>query len=175
MTGTLPPPEFSHRVDLREISDRPVALSANEAERAALATRFDLTSIGRLEAEVTLEQKGDEVQVQGKLSADYVQPCAVTGEDLPVSLDEQIAFRFVPERASATPDEEVELEDEDLDEIFYSGTAFDLGEAVAQSLALAINPYLTGPDADTFREMHELGEKAPDGPLQQALKGLKKD
>jgi len=45
----------------------------------------------------------------------------------------------------------VELAAGDLDEIEFTGTQFDLGEAVAQSLALAIDPFLEGRGAEEFR------------------------
>ena len=50
----------------------------------------------------------------------------------------------MPPAAPHRPDEEVELEADDCDEIEFDGTQFDLGEALAQSLALAIDPFLTG-------------------------------
>ena len=43
---------------------------------------------------------------------------------------------------------------DECDEIGYSGTIFDIGEAVAQSLALAIDPFATGPQAEAARHRH---------------------
>lgn len=145
-------PEFSRPVDVRQADRRQMRLEASEAERAALAARFALVRIDRLEAEVLLTREGREVAAEGRLMADIVQPCAVSGEDLAVAIDEPLAFRFVPARRDYKPDEEIELDAEDCDEIEYDGSHFDLGEAVAQSLALAIDPFLTGPDADAARE-----------------------
>lgn len=52
----------------------------------------------------------------------------------------------------------------------------DLGEAVAQSLGLAIDPYAIGPDADTARkEVGIVQEGEQEGPLAAALAALKKD
>jgi uncharacterized metal-binding protein YceD (DUF177 family) len=104
------------------------------------------------------------------LSAEIVQTCAVSGDDLPATIAEAISLRFVPE--TAVEEEEVELEEEDLDEIPYAGTAFDLGEAVAQSLALAIDPYATGPDAERVRQEKGLAGEAASGPF-AALAALK--
>ena len=131
-----------------------------------------VVSIGRLEAEVSLEADGEAVDAQGTFSADIVQACAVTGDDLPVTIAEPISLRFVPE--AVVEEEEVELEEEDLDEIPYSGTAFDLGEAIAQSLALAIDPYATGPDAERVRREKGLAGEAASGPF-AALAALKKE
>ena len=53
-----------------------------------------------------------------------------------------------------------------------------LGEAIAQTLALAIDPYREGPDADEARKKAGIvsdEDHAPSGPLAEALAGLKKD
>jgi uncharacterized metal-binding protein YceD (DUF177 family) len=144
-------PEFSRIVDTRSIGNHPVRLEANEAERTALAQRFGIVAIARLTAEVALEPVKGAILAVGQLTADIVQSCAVSAEDVPVAVAEPLSLRFVPERSPGRPDEEVELEADDLDEIEFSGTQFDLGEAVAQSLALAIDPFLEGPGADEFR------------------------
>jgi uncharacterized metal-binding protein YceD (DUF177 family) len=164
-------PEFSRSVDIRHLGAQPVKLVADEAERAALAERFGLVAVERLEATVSLEADGDEVAAKGTLSAEIVQSCAVSGDDLPVAISEPLALHFVPE--SAAPDEEVELSEEELDDIPYTGTAFDLGEAVAQSLALAIDPYAAGPEADAVRKETGLTDKQASGPF-AALASLKK-
>ena len=165
-------PEFSRPVDVRGIGDEPVRIEADQAEREALARRFDLVSIERLEATVTFDVDGAKVDAAGTLEADVVQSCAVSGDDLSVAIREPLVLRFVPE----TPilEEEIELEEADLDEIPYSGTTFDLGEAVAQSLALAIDPFATGPDADRVRREKGLSDEAASGPF-AALAALKKD
>jgi uncharacterized metal-binding protein YceD (DUF177 family) len=165
-------PEFSRVVHLRHVDARPHRLEANEAERAALAKRFGLVSIGRLEAEVELARNGEAVDADGTLAADIVQSCAVSGEDLPVAIREPLAFRFVPDEPAATNEEEIELESSELDEIPYSGGAFDLGEAVAQSLALAIDPYAIGPNAEAARKEAGLLDENDAGPF-AALKGLR--
>ena len=51
--------------------------------------------------------------------------------------------------------------------------AADLGEAVAQSFGLALDPYATGPDAETTRrDAGIVAESAPSGPF-AALAALK--
>jgi uncharacterized metal-binding protein YceD (DUF177 family) len=164
--------EFSRPIDVRGIKDEPVTIVADEAERAALARRFDLVAIDRLEATVSFAVDGDDVDASGTIEADVVQSCAVSGDDLPVTIHEPLSFRFVPEAPITA--EEIELEEEDLDEIPYSGTAFDLGEAVAQSLALAIDPFATGADADRVRKEKGLNDEGASGPF-AALAALKKN
>ena len=149
-------------------------LEAPGAKRAALTRRFGLVSIGRMEAEIVLTREGRVVSAAGTLSADIVQSCAVSADDLPVAVRETVAFRFVPDEGHTALDEEVELDADDCDEIEYSGTQFDLGEAVAQSLALAIDPFLTGPGAEEARRKAGLAGEGASGPF-AALKALKKD
>lgn len=171
-------PEFSRMVDRRSITAQPVTLTATEQECAALAERFAIVSVERLEAVVSLEAKGEDVHAKGTLEAKVVQSCAVSGDDLQVTISEPLTLHFVPESAlpDYDPDEEVDLTEEELDQIPYDGTAFDLGEAVAQTLALAIDPYLEGPNADEARRQHGLVEEGEqDGPLADMLRGLKKD
>ncbi|RXZ65560.1 YceD family protein [Pelagerythrobacter rhizovicinus] len=167
--------ELSRIVKLRQIDARPMRIEADAEERAALAERFGIVSVERLAADVTLEREGEEVAVSGRLEANIVQTCGISGEDFPVRIDEPIALRFVPEVARSVPDEEIELEESELDEIEYSGDAFDLGEAVAQSLGLAIDPYATGPNADVARKEAGILEEGAAGPLAEALRALKKD
>ncbi|OYW47254.1 MAG: DNA-binding protein [Sphingomonadales bacterium 32-68-7] len=164
-------PELSRLVDLRQVVDGPQDIVATAEERAALARRFALVAIDRLEARVTLAVGTDGVDAKGRLGADIVQSCAVSGEDLPVTIDEPIRLRFVPEQSIDA--EELDLEAGQLDEIEYSGTGFDLGEAVAQSLALAIDPYAVGQNAERARREAGFGDPPASGPF-AALAALKK-
>ena len=168
-------PELSRIVKLNALKEEPVLIEAGEEERAALARRFGLSAIDSLVASVQLTPRGARVRGEGRLVAQVVQPCAISGEDFAHTIEEELAFVFVPE--DRVPDlDEIELEADDLDEIDYSGDSFDLGEAVAQSLGLAIDPYAEGPDADAARQSAGIGsDDAPSGPLADALAALKKD
>ncbi|MXP45004.1 YceD family protein [Allopontixanthobacter sediminis] len=166
--------EFSRVVRLHQITGKPVVLQPDKPEMAALAQRFALAAVHRLKAEVTLVADGAIVNATGRLLADILQYCAVSGEEFPVHIDEQLALRFVPE-SRAPKEEELEIQAEDCDEIFYQGESFDLGEAVAQGFGLAIDPFARGPDADAFRQQAGiLGEDTPSGPF-AALAALKKN
>jgi len=164
-------PEFSRPIDLRQIVTKPVSLEATPDERAALARRFALVRIDRLEAVAELEIDGEAVNTKGRLRAAIVQSCAVSGEDLAVAIDEPLALRFVPETPVAA--EEIELDERALDEIPFDGQVFDLGEAVAQSLALAIDPFAVGPEAERARREAGRLDETTSGPF-AALAALKK-
>ncbi len=165
-------PEFSRRFDVRQVEGRTLQLVASEDERKALARRFELVRIDRLEARIALTRSGETVTAKGTLEADAVQSCAVSAEDLPVAIRETMDVRFVPARDDMP--EEVELSAEELDDIEYRGAEFDLGEAVAQTLALAIDPFATGPQADEARRKAGLLGEGEAGAF-AALKALKRD
>lgn len=167
-------PEFSRPVRLAGLGDAPrtETVEADAAERGALAARFGLLAIGRLTAEARLVRTGDTVACAGRLAAAVTQACVASGEPVAATVDEPFALRFVPEQAGGDPDEEVELDAADLDTIAYRGSAIDLGEAVAQTLALALDPFPRAPGADAaLREAGVTDEDAA-GPF-AALKALR--
>ena len=173
------PTEFSRPVDLRALPRQQVEVSADDAERAALARRFDIVSIGALHATANFEEHGSGVDVSGRIEAELVQSCAISGEDFPVHIASDYRLRFLPEAeyeaALADAGEEIELSSEDLDTIAYQGSTIDLGEAIAQTLALEIDPYAEGPNADAARAEYGLSTPEASGPFAalQALKGGK--
>ena len=111
----------------------------------------------------------------GTLKAAIRQSCSVSGEEFPANISEEIELRFFEEGTlipvPADGEEiEIELEADDCDEIEYSGDSFDLGEAVAQTLGLAIDPYAEGPNADEARkEAGIANEEEQTGPLAAGL------
>ena len=68
--------------------------------------------------------------------------------------------------------EEVELGETDMDVIFYDGASVDLGEAVAETLALSLDPYPRSPDADATLRKAGVKTEAEAGPF-GALAALK--
>lgn len=166
-------PEFSRTFDVRHLADRPLTLVAEAAECAALTERFGLVAIDRLEGEATLERRGHTVLAEGRFEAELVQACAVSGEPVATRIAESFTVRFVPEGEAPRADGEIELTADDCDEVPYEGTQIDLGEAIAQSLALAIDPYVTGPQADAVRREAGLSDAAANGPF-AALAALRK-
>ncbi len=166
----IPAPEFERLQDRRTLPEAPLAIRANPAECVALAARFDLVAVHSLTATLTLAAAGAVISAHGTLNARITQSCAVSGEDLPQRISTPVTFRFVPD-TTHRPDEELEVNAQDCDEIPYTGTLVDLGEALAQSLALAIDPFATGPHADQARA--RLLDAEPTGPF-AALAALKK-
>ncbi len=166
-------PELSRPVRIDTLGEEPRALAVetDEAERAALAARFGLIAVDRLSADVTLVRHGETVDCAGTLRAAVAQACVATGDPVPAELDEPFAVRFAPPRAG-TGDEEVELDAGDLDVIDYHGGAVDVGEAVAQTLALALDPFPRCPGADAALDAAGVIGEADTGPF-AVLKALK--
>jgi uncharacterized metal-binding protein YceD (DUF177 family) len=121
---------------------------ADEVERAAVAKRLDLTKLDRLEAHVRLERAGDIIRATGRLVASLDQSCVVTNEPVAAHIDEPFTLNFVPVPQAQRADEEVELGERDLDVVFHDGSAIDLGSALADTLALSLNPYPRSAGAD---------------------------
>ncbi len=166
-------PEFSRPVPLDTIGEAPrrVEIEADAAERAALAARFGLVAIDRLAAEAELVRTGTNVAVTGRIEAAVTQACVATGAPVEARLDELFSIRLQPLPESG-PDEEIELGENELDVTFYEGGAIDLGEAAAETLALALNPYPRSPDAETALKQAGVKSEEEAGPF-GALAALK--
>lgn len=147
-------PEFSRpmTLDAARRERKPIALVADPGECAALAARFGLIALDALAATLTLRVDGEVVLVEGALTAEAVQSCVATAEPVPASVTAPIMVRLVPAAAleAPEPDTELELDDADLDVVDYDGAQFDLGEIVAQSMALALDPWPRHREADAI-------------------------
>lgn len=144
-----PAPEFSHLISADQIGVQETVreIAANPAERARLAERFGLVSLDRLTASLSLRRRRGLVEVSGQFEADLVQACVVTLEPVPAHLVESFTVAFGPAASSAGGEVVVSVEAEDPPEEIVDGR-IDLGEAVAQQLAVAIDPYPRSPAAE---------------------------
>ena len=163
-------PEFSRpeRLDAIGTEPRAIRIIADATEREALARRFDLIAVRKLEAAFTVTRQGDGVLVTGRVTATVTQACAVSGEPLKAAIDEAVALRFVQEVAR---EEEIELDGDAIDTLPIEGDAIDLGEAAAETLALGIDPFLRAPGASEALADAGAAERAKTGPF-AGLKGL---
>ena len=166
--------EFAHRLPLNQIRDgERIELSADEAERARVAERLGLRSLDRLEAHASLERKGEVVRVRGRLKASLRQSCAVTGDPVEAHADEPFDIYFLPEPTTGSSDEEVELVGADCDVVFHDGSAIDLGGAIADTLALGLDPYPRSAGAEAVLKEAGVLSEAEAGPF-AALAKLKR-
>ena len=137
----MTPPEFARprRLDTLGPGETVAEVEATPAERAALARRFGLVSVERLAASYVLRRDAAGVIATGHVSARVEQACVATGEPCPAVVEEDFGLRFAPEGQAGA--EEVELSGEALDTMFYAGSAIDLGEAAAETMVLALDPF----------------------------------
>lgn len=141
-------PEFSRpeRVDQIHERERIVEMTATPDERAALARRFDLLAVDRLQAHFAIRREAAGITARGRVEAAVVQSCSITGEPVAAEVDEPAELLFVPERGDGP--EEVELSADALDTVPYEGDRIDLGEAAAETMALALDPFPRSPGAE---------------------------
>ena len=140
---------FAHHLRLDQIRDgERLDLVADEVERRSIADRLSLRALDRLEAHVTLSRTGPLVRADGRVAATLEQSCVVTSEPVAAHVDEAFALLFMPEPESGRPEEEIELGESDCDVVFYDGAAIDLGSAIADTLALSVDPYPRSASAD---------------------------
>ena len=133
---------FAHRLRLDRVRDgERLDLNADEAERGAIARRLGLVGLDRLEAHVGISRNGAIIRAEGRLVARVDQSCVVTGDPVTSHVDQRVDLVFMPEPEEKAPDEEIELGPEDCDVVFYDGGSIDLGAAIADTLALSLNPY----------------------------------
>jgi uncharacterized metal-binding protein YceD (DUF177 family) len=139
---------FAHdlRIDQIRDGDR-LDLAADESERRAIAQRLGLNSLSCLEAHAVLTRTGEIVRARGRLAAALEQSCVITNEPVAAAIDEPFELVFMP-GGSLGPDEEIELGEADCDVVFHDGSAIDLGSAIADTLALNLDPYPRSAGAD---------------------------
>ena len=167
-------PEFSRplRVDTLGEATRRMSVEAGETERIGLARRFGLIAVDCLTAELALTRNAAEIAMEGTLFARIAQACVATGAPLAAEIEAPFNLKFRPQPDPAERGDEVELGAAELDTIFYDEGSIDVGEAVAETLLVNLDPYPRAPGAE--RALKEAGVKseAEAGPF-GALAGLR--
>lgn len=153
---TEPLPEFSFILGLDKIAPggSKLALEADAETRKRLAERFDLLSLDRLVAQLTVTRSasGIPVRVCGWLEASVVQACIVSLEPVPSNIKEPIEVEYAP-GATEEEDEVFSLDQPDPPEPL-DGDSLELGELVAQHLSIGLDPYprKSGADASDWAD-----------------------
>jgi Large ribosomal RNA subunit accumulation protein YceD len=141
MTSELYRPVALSKIGPRGLT---IAVRATPEECAAVAARMDLPAIHSLDCRFTLavETGGVSVSATGRLRAQVTRVCVTSAEDFETTVEDEFTVRFVPTGT------EREDPDPDLpDEIPYEADTIDLGEAAAEQLGLALDPYPRMPGA----------------------------
>lgn len=166
--------DFGHRIAIDNIHEGTrIDLVADEKERKAIAQRLGLVSLERLEAHATLDKQRERIRARGRIRASLEQSCVATGDPVAEHIDEAFDLIFLPELADDSADREIELGEADCNVIFYDGGAIDLGSAIADTLALAMNPYPRSAGADAALKEAGVLSESQAGPF-AVLAKLKK-
>jgi uncharacterized metal-binding protein YceD (DUF177 family) len=132
-------PEFHRPLSLDRIGAHGLDLTidATPAECSALAVRMNLPAVLAVSCVFHLIREGrDIVLARGVLRARITQTCVISLDDFDTPVEEVFQVRFVP-----SGEESDDIDPESDDEIPFEGNQIDLGEAAAEQLGLALDPY----------------------------------
>lgn len=122
-------------------------LEADAETLTTLCRRFDLRALNRLVARLQVQRSGMGIRIDGDFAADVVRTCVVTLTDFETVIAESVHILYLPDPGDADAAGVVIDPDsaEDTEPLPEAGV--DPGEAVAQSLSLALDPFPRAPDA----------------------------
>jgi uncharacterized metal-binding protein YceD (DUF177 family) len=146
--------EFSRKLRLDKLAGGPVerAVEAGPAECQALAGRFGLQAVHAVAGTLTVSRLIDSplIRVEGSFQARVRQTCVVKLEPFDAALGESFVQLYTLDPAAAEADAGevfVALDEDDAPEPL-AGDSLDLGEVLAEQLALALDPHPRAPDAE---------------------------
>jgi len=153
-SNSLIVPEFSRPVTVESLkigkSERKI--TATPEECASLAKRFNLLALDNLNANLILIRKGQggsaRLAVSGRLNATVCQSCVITLDPVSMEIDTEFAAMFDIAAGDDQSESDVDLQIDDDVEPIIEGIV-DLGELVAQNLAVEIDPFPRKEDADS--------------------------
>ena len=147
------PVPFRRFLSLREMAaQKGVKLSetADEAERAAIATAFGLPGVASFETSFAFRPEGaDAWRLDGEVRARFTQECVVTLQPVGAKVAESFTRVFSPDGVDpfADPSASIDFDLEEEDPAEPLGDGVDVGAVALEALALAIDPYPRAPDA----------------------------
>ncbi len=140
MTSELHRPVALDRVGPHGLA---MEVEAGTDELPAIAARLHVLALESLHCAFRLRRLGaSTIEAQGVLRARVTETCVVSLDPFCHDVQEAFTVHFVPSGAEDdNPDPEA------IDQIPYSGSAADLGEAAVEQLALALDPFPRKPGA----------------------------
>lgn len=157
--------EFSRPVAVDRLGSKEtrIDVSASPEECAALAKRYAIVAVESLTARLRLRRLpgSDLIRLKGEVSASVIQSCVVTLDPVPQQVDETFEMLFGAIAESSDMDILVQYDEEDPPDPILHGI-IDIGEAVAEHLALGLDPFPRRPDAEFQPLLVE--DEVPDEP-----------
>ncbi len=177
-------PEFSRLITLEEIHDGEIKLKATKEERAELSKRFDIESIGKLEANAVISEgsgsiAGNNITLNVSFNAIVTQKCVATL----TQIKNEINSSFILELGvinNYNKDNNGLLEVFRHNEVDFAAIDIDkglnLGELVSQYVGLEIDPF---PRSESKSDeissyLHETSTEEKNNPF-SVLKDLKRN
>lgn len=143
-------PEFSRPIALDHIGvrEKNFSFEASPAECALLAKRLGIPKLESLRAAcaVSMIQGGKRVRLKGRVQAELIQICVVTLEPIVTRVDEEFTRQYSALDTKMPTEVVIDLQEDDPPEPILDGQ-IDMGEAAAEHLALAMDPFPRRPDA----------------------------
>lgn len=137
--------EFTRKLAIERIGPAgyDLTVEANAAELSGLATRLHLPEVNALTCRFRVRpaQNGTFI-AEGWLDAMVTQTCVVSLDDFPALVSDHFVVCLVPAGSESN-----DIDPESIDEIPYRNGEIDLGDAAAEQLALALDPWPRKPDA----------------------------
>lgn len=161
----VPTPEFSRplAVDRVPRGGSYEKIAAEASECTALAKRFDIPAVLSLSSELhATPWRGGGLKLEGTLKAEVEQISVVSLEPFQQTVELPVLRYFIAANA------EVEGDNAEIDPIEEGHV--DLGEVVAETLALGLDPYPRKP-GEAFSATTETTEIRPDTPSPFAVLG----
>lgn len=124
--------------------ERNYTLTAPEAVLASVIERLSLVSLASLTADLTVvyDRTFKAVKIGGRVKATLEQPCVVTLEPVPETVDDSFELLLVsPEQAEQYDNDELYLDPAYPDYDSLEAEHVDLGEVIVQTLSIMISEY----------------------------------
>ncbi|MBK8175586.1 MAG: DUF177 domain-containing protein [Rhodospirillales bacterium] len=156
--------EFCRRIPVHDLpsAGRTFEIEANVEERRALSRRYGIEAVNRLQAYGTLKPEADGrcVRLEGRLSADVVQTCVVTLDPIEALIEVWFARLYSADATDVWQDGLADAAQADIgdgeafieasSELYaepLTGDSLDVGDALAEQLAIELDPYPRKPGA----------------------------
>jgi uncharacterized metal-binding protein YceD (DUF177 family) len=171
-----PQPEFTHVLDISSVSKSGtrVKLVGDDNVRQRLANRYKINAIKSLSAFLEIKPwRKDGVHVVGSLNAEVEQACIVSLEPVEAQISEDVSVFCIPQPNKDEAENEIMLDPQSDDDFeVFEDNEIDLGEMIAEQLAVALDPYPRKADAELSTVLPS-GTEVPDKKVQSPFKVLK--
>lgn len=113
-----------------------------------LVDRLDLVELRNVRAEGKVWPMDEGVYVDFRLTAHVEQTCVVTLDPVGTDVDERVSLQYTPAASEPAEPSVIDMDDEDDPPELLVDDRVDIGAAMAEHLALALDPWPRKPDAE---------------------------